>query len=71
MLRACCRYTSRWTVERRRLSPTSHAAQCDHVYAGAEVTLGHVPATAYLQQAREHEKPRGMADVNPADVFLQ
>ena len=25
----------------------------------------------YLQQAREHEKPRGMADVNPADLFLQ
>ena len=25
----------------------------------------------YLQQAREHEKPRGVADVNPADIFLQ
>jgi hypothetical protein len=36
-----------------------------------EVTLDCPSDCVYLQQAREHEKPRGMNDVNPADIFLQ
>ena len=36
-----------------------------------EVTLDCPSDCVYLQQAREHEKPRGMADVNPSDIFLQ
>ena len=36
-----------------------------------EVTLDCPSDCVYLQQAREHEKPRSMRDLDPADLFVQ
>ena len=36
-----------------------------------EVTLDCPSDCVYLQQAREHEKPRSKRDLNPADLFVQ
>ena len=56
----------------KRFCPAVHGRICPQCCGEQrEVTLDCPSDCVYLQQAREHEKPRGMADVNPADVFLQ
>jgi len=56
----------------KRFCPAIHGRICPQCCGEQrEVTLDCPSDCVYLQQAREHEKPRGMADVNPADVFLQ
>ncbi len=56
----------------KRFCPAIHGRICPQCCGEQrEVALDCPTDCVYLQQAREHEKPRGMADVNPADVFLQ
>jgi hypothetical protein len=56
----------------KRFCPAIHGRICPQCCGEQrEVTLDCPSDCVYLQQAREHEKPRGMADVNPADLFLQ
>jgi hypothetical protein len=56
----------------KRFCPAIHGRICPQCCGEQrEVTLDCPSDCVYLQQAREHEKPRGMADVNPADIFLQ
>jgi hypothetical protein len=56
----------------KRFCPAIHSRICPQCCGEQrEVTLDCSSDCVYLQQAREHEKPRGMADVNPADIFLQ
>ena len=56
----------------KRFCPAVHGRICPQCCGEQrEVTLDCPSDCVYLQQAREHEKPRGMADVNPADIFLQ
>jgi hypothetical protein len=56
----------------KRFCPAIHGRICPQCCGEQrEVTLDCPSDCVYLQQAREHEKPRGMADVNPSDVFLQ
>ena len=56
----------------KRFCPAIHGRICPQCCGEQrEVTLDCPSDCVYLQQAREHEKPRGMADVKPADVFLQ
>ncbi len=56
----------------KRFCPAIHGRICPQCCGEQrEVTLDCPSDCVYLQQAREHEKRRGMADVNPADVFLQ
>ena len=56
----------------KRFCPAIHGRICPQCCGEQrEVTLDCPSDCVYLQQAREHEKPRGMADVNSADVFLQ
>jgi hypothetical protein len=56
----------------KRFCPAIHGRICPQCCGEQrEVTLDCPSDCVYLQQAREHEKPRGMADVNPTDVFLQ
>jgi hypothetical protein len=56
----------------KRFCPAIHGRICPQCCGEQrEVTLDCPSDCVYLQQAREHERPRGMADVNPANVFLQ
>jgi hypothetical protein len=56
----------------KRFCPAIHGRVCPQCCGEQrEVTLDCPSDCVYLQQAREHEKPRGMADVNPSDIFLQ
>lgn len=56
----------------KRFCPAIHGRICPQCCGEQrEVTLDCPSDCVYLQQAREHEKPRAMADVNPADLFLQ
>jgi hypothetical protein len=56
----------------KRFCPAVHGRICPQCCGEQrEVTLDCPSDCVYLQQAREHEKPRGMNDVNPADIFLQ
>jgi hypothetical protein len=56
----------------KRFCPAIHGRICPQCCGEQrEVTLDCPTDCVYLQQAREHEKPRGVADVNPADIFLQ
>jgi hypothetical protein len=56
----------------KRFCPAVHGRICPQCCGEQrEVTLDCPSECVYLQQAREHEKPRGVADVNPADIFLQ
>lgn len=56
----------------KRFCPAIHGRICPQCCGEQrEVTLDCPSDCVYLQQAREHEKPRGMADLNPADLFLQ
>jgi hypothetical protein len=56
----------------KRFCPAIHGRICPQCCGEQrEVTLDCSSDCVYLQQAREHEKPRGVADVNPADIFLQ
>ncbi len=55
----------------KRFCPAVHGRICPQCCGEQrEVTLDCPSECVYLQQAREHEKPRGMSDVNPADLFL-
>jgi hypothetical protein len=55
----------------KRFCPAVHGGICPQCCGEQrEVTLDCPSACVYLQQARVHEKPRGIADVNPADIFL-
>jgi hypothetical protein len=56
----------------KRFCPAIHGRICPQCCGEQrEVTLDCPTDCVYLQQAREHEKPRGVADVNLADIFLQ
>jgi hypothetical protein len=56
----------------KRFCPAIHGRICPQCCGEQrEVTLDCPSDCVYLQQAREHEKPRSMADMNPADLFLQ
>ena len=56
----------------KRFCPAIHGRICPQCCGEQrEVTLDCPSDCVYLQQAREHEKPRGIADVNPSDIFLQ
>jgi hypothetical protein len=56
----------------KRFCPAIHGRICPQCCGEQrEVTLDCPTDCVYLQQAREHEKPRGVSDVNPADIFLQ
>jgi hypothetical protein len=56
----------------KRFCPAVHGRICPQCCGEQrEVTLDCPSDCVYLQQAREHEKPRGIADVNPTDIFLQ
>ena len=56
----------------KRFCPAVHGRICPQCCGEQrEVTLDCPSDCVYLQQAREHEKPRGMNDVNPADIFLK
>jgi hypothetical protein len=55
----------------KRFCPAVHGGICPQCCGEQrEVTLDCPSACVYLQQARVHEKSRGIADVNPADIFL-
>jgi hypothetical protein len=56
----------------KRFCPAIHGRICPQCCGEQrEMTLDCPSDCVYLQQAREHEKPRAMGDVNPASVFLQ
>ena len=56
----------------KRFCPAIHGRICPQCCGGQrEVTLDCPSDCVYLQQAREHEKPRSMRDLNPADLFVQ
>ena len=56
----------------KRFCPAIHGRICPQCCGEQrEVTLDCPSDCAYLQQAREHEKPRSMRDLNPADLFVQ
>jgi hypothetical protein len=56
----------------KRFCPAIHGRICPQCCGEQrEVTLDCPGDCVYLQQAREHEKPRGVADLNQADLFLQ
>jgi hypothetical protein len=56
----------------KRFCPAVHGRICPQCCGEQrEVTLDCPSDCVYLQQAREHEKPRGTNDVTPADIFLQ
>jgi hypothetical protein len=55
----------------KRFCPAVHGRICPQCCGEQrEVTLDCPSECVYLQQARVHEKPRGMSDVNPADLCL-
>src|SRR5258708_16483961 len=56
----------------KRFCPAIHGRICPQCCGEQrEVTLDCPSDCVYLQQAREHEKPRSMRDLNPADLFVQ
>ena len=56
----------------KRFCPAIHGRICPQCCGEQrEVTLDCPGDCVYLQQAREHEKPRGVADLDQADLFLQ
>jgi hypothetical protein len=56
----------------KRFCPAIHGRICPQCCGEQrEVTLDCPSDCVYLQQAREHEKPRSMQDLNPADLFVQ
>jgi len=56
----------------KRFCPAVHGRICPQCCGEQrEVTLDCPSDCPYLQQAREHEKPRSTADLDPAAVFLQ
>jgi hypothetical protein len=56
----------------KRFCPALHGRICPQCCGEQrEVTLDCPSDCVYLQQAREHEKPRSMRDLNPADLFVQ
>ena len=56
----------------KRFCPAIHGRICPQCCGEQrEVTLDCPSDCAYLQQAREHEKPRSLRDLNPADLFVQ
>ena len=56
----------------KRFCPALHGRICPQCCGEQrEVALDCPSNCVYLQQAREHEKGRGMADLNPSDLFLQ
>ena len=56
----------------KRFCPAIHGRICPQCCGEQrEVTLDCPSDCVYLQQAREHEKPRRLADLNPADLFVQ
>jgi hypothetical protein len=56
----------------KRFCPAIHGRICPQCCGvQREVTLDCPSDCVYLRQAREHEKPRSLADLNPADLFVQ
>ena len=56
----------------KRFCPAIHGRICPQCCGEQrEVTLDCPRDCVYLQQAREHEKPRGVADLDQADLFLR
>ena len=56
----------------KRFCPAIHGRICPQCCGEQrEVTLDCPGDCVYLLQAREHEKPRSLADLDPADLFLQ
>ena len=56
----------------KRFCPAIHGRICPQCCGEQrEVTLDCPSECVYLQQAREHEKPRSMGDLNPSDLFVQ
>jgi len=56
----------------KRFCPAVHGRICPQCCGEQrEVTLDCRSDCVYLQQAREHEKPRSLTDMNPADLFVQ
>ena len=56
----------------KRFCPAVHGRICPQCCGEQrEVTLDCPSECPYLQQAREHEKPRATADLDPASLFLQ
>lgn len=56
----------------KRFCPAVHGRICPQCCGEQrEVTLDCPSDCSYLQQAREHEKPRGSGDLDPAALFLQ
>jgi hypothetical protein len=56
----------------KRFCPAIHGRICPQCCGEQrEVKLDCPSDCVYLQQAREHEKPRSLRDLNPADLFVQ
>jgi hypothetical protein len=56
----------------KRFCPAIHGRICPQCCGEQrEVTLDCPSDCVYLQQAREHEKPRRLRDLNPSDLFVQ
>ena len=56
----------------KRFCPAVHGRICPQCCGEQrEVTLDCPPDCVYLQQAREHERPRLLEDIDPASLFLQ
>jgi hypothetical protein len=56
----------------KRFCPAIHGRICPQCCGEQrEVTLDCPSDCVYLQQAREHEKPRSLRDLNPADLVVQ
>ncbi len=56
----------------KRFCPAIHGRICPQCCGEQrEVTLDCPSDCVYLQQARAHEKPRSLRDLNPADLFVE
>jgi hypothetical protein len=56
----------------KRFCPAIHGRICPQCCGEQrEVTLDCPSDCVYLRQAREHEKPRSLRDLNPSDLFVQ
>jgi hypothetical protein len=56
----------------KRFCPAVHGRICPQCCGEQrEITLDCPPDCVYLQQAREHEKPRSLADLDQSGLFLQ
>jgi hypothetical protein len=56
----------------KRFCPAIHGRICPQCCGEQrEVTLDCPSDCVYLQQAREHEKPRSLRDLKPSDLFVQ